>query len=75
MCIDNTQYSFESLLHFIDYNWNLPYLNQRVADANNMLNAFDFSQSPRAPWPGTPLTRNELQSVMANASLDTPDID
>ena len=73
--IVNTVFSFESVLHFIDYNWGLPLLNQRVADSNNMLTDFNFNQSPLPAWTGTPLTPAQMQNVMGNASLDTPDVD
>ncbi|MDV3278137.1 MAG: hypothetical protein LYZ69_06695 [Nitrososphaerales archaeon] len=36
-----------SLLHFIDYNWNLAPLNDRVASSNLPLDFFDFGQQPR----------------------------
>ncbi len=38
-----------SVLHFIDANWNLPFLNSRVAGATNLSCFFDFSQTPRPP--------------------------
>ena len=38
-----------SLLHFIDYNWNLPSLSPMVAEAILPLDFFDFSQTPRSP--------------------------
>lgn len=73
--IVNTPFSFESILHFIDYNWNLPLLNIRVQDANNMLGDFNFHQHRIPPWLGTTLTATELQNVMYNANLNTPDVD
>ncbi|HUI86643.1 MAG TPA: alkaline phosphatase family protein [Nitrososphaerales archaeon] len=75
--VDHAQYSFESILHFIDYNWNLNshFLNQRVADSNNMLGAFNFDQAALRPWLGTPLTLAQMRNVISNASLNTPDID
>ncbi len=40
-----------SILHFIDANWNLPWLNARVASAPSLSSCFfDFSQAPRAPF-------------------------
>jgi phospholipase C len=47
--IDHTQYSFGSILKFIEWRFNLPPLTARDAHANNLLNAFDFSQKPRPP--------------------------
>ncbi len=38
-----------SLLRFIDDNWNLPSLNENVANSNNLLDFFEFSQPPRPP--------------------------
>jgi phospholipase C len=38
-----------SLLHFVEYNWNLPRLNGLVAESNLPLEFFNFSQSPRTP--------------------------
>jgi phospholipase C len=73
--IVNTVFSFESVLHFIDYNWGMSPLNQRVAAANNMLSDFDFRQSPLASWLGAPLTQGQINNVSALAKLDTPDVD
>jgi phospholipase C len=47
--IDHTQYSFESMLKFIEWRFNLPPLTERDAHANNLLNAFDFNQKPIPP--------------------------
>jgi len=47
--IDHTQYQFESILKFIEWRFNIPPLTSRDAHANNLLNAFDFSQKPRPP--------------------------
>lgn len=38
-----------SLIHFIEDNWNLPYLNQNVAESNGLTEFFDFKSQPRAP--------------------------
>jgi len=38
-----------SILRFIDYNWNLPALNQNIANSNNLLDFFYFDGSPRPP--------------------------
>jgi phospholipase C len=45
--VDNTVYDTTSILKFIEYNYGLSALSARDAYANNMLNAFNFSQSPR----------------------------
>ena len=47
--IDHTQYEFSSMLRFSEDILNLPQLTNRDKGANNMMNAFDFSQSPRSP--------------------------
>jgi phospholipase C len=47
--IDNTQLDFTSVLKFIEENWTVPSLASRDAAANNFLEAFDFTQSPRPP--------------------------
>ena len=36
-----------SLLHFIEDNWNLPYLNQNVAQSQSLSEFFDFTSQPR----------------------------
>jgi len=38
-----------SLLHFIEDNWNLPYLNQNVAQSQTLSEFFDFTSQPRPP--------------------------
>ena len=45
--VDSTVYDATSILKFIEYNYGLSPLSSRDAYANNMLNAFDFSQAPR----------------------------
>ena len=47
--VDHTQYDFSSMLHFVEDELGLPTLTNRDKRANNMLDAFDFAQSPRAP--------------------------
>jgi len=42
--IDHTSYETVSILKFIEQRWGLPSLSSRDAAANNILNAFDFSQ-------------------------------
>jgi phospholipase C len=49
-----------SLLHFIEYNWNLPALDGLVAQSNLPLDFFDFSQAPRAPIILSPQTTYPL---------------
>jgi phospholipase C len=47
--IDHTEYEFSSMLRFAEDELGLPTLTARDAGASDMLNAFDFSQSPRPP--------------------------
>ena len=45
--IDHTQYEFASLLRLAEDNFNLPSLGVRDVTANDMMNSFDFTQSPQ----------------------------
>jgi acid phosphatase len=45
--VDHTSYETVSILKFIETRWNLVPLGRRDAAANNLLNAFDFSLTPR----------------------------
>ncbi len=47
--IDSTVLDCTSILKFIEENYDLKPLASRDAQANNLLNAFDFSQPPRSP--------------------------
>jgi phospholipase C len=49
--IDHTPYIFESTLKMMEWKFNLSTLTARDANANNLLNAFDFTQKPRPPTP------------------------
>jgi phospholipase C len=60
--IDHTQYSFESILKLIEWRFSLPPLTARDAHANNLLNAFDFSQKPRPPHI-IPLSQAQLDAI------------
>jgi phospholipase C len=46
--VDHTQAEFSSVLKFIETNWGLPNLTDRDKAAADMMQDFDFSQSPRA---------------------------
>lgn len=52
--VDNTVLEHNSILKFIEYNWDLAPLSTRDANANNFLGAFNFEAGPRAaeflPW-------------------------
>ncbi|HLZ59363.1 MAG TPA: alkaline phosphatase family protein [Ktedonosporobacter sp.] len=47
--IDHTQYEFSSMLRFAEQTLDLPTMSARDKGANDMMGAFDFGQSPRAP--------------------------
>ncbi len=47
--IDHTQFEFSSMLRFAEDELGLPTLTNRDKRANNMMDAFDFTQSPRSP--------------------------
>jgi hypothetical protein len=47
--ISHTTYEFSSVLKFIEERFGLTALTARDADANDMLDSFDFGQSPLAP--------------------------
>lgn len=58
--VDGTLYDVTSILKFIESNYGLPALSARDEKANNMLNAFNFTQAPRKP---PELISNEIQNV------------
>lgn len=60
--LDHTVYDFESTLKFIEWRFGLPPLTQRDSGANNLLNAFDFGQSP-APPHVIPLTSVQMATI------------
>jgi phospholipase C len=47
--VDQTTYEFSSVLRFIEETFNLPSLGRRDATANDLMNAFNFTQQPLAP--------------------------
>lgn len=47
--VSETLLSHLSIIHFIDYNWNLPALNNYVQSSNLPLDMFYFNGPPRAP--------------------------
>jgi len=60
--IDHTQYEFESMLKFMEWRFDLPSLTPRDTNANNLLNAFNFTQRPLSPNP-IPITANDLATL------------
>jgi phospholipase C len=47
--VNSTFFSHSSVLKFVEDNWNLPSLTTHDANANDMMDVFDFSQTPKAP--------------------------
>ncbi|HEV3275224.1 MAG TPA: alkaline phosphatase family protein [Terriglobia bacterium] len=47
--ISHTQYEFSSFLKFVEERYSLPPLTERDANANDMLDSFDFTQNPLPP--------------------------
>jgi phospholipase C len=47
--VDHTQFDLTSPLKLIETKFGLPALTQRDANSNNMLDCFNFSQTPRPP--------------------------
>jgi phospholipase C len=45
--VEHTFLSHSSILKFIEDNWGLPALTARDAGANNIMDAFDFTQTPK----------------------------
>jgi phospholipase C len=66
--IDHMQYQFESMLKFIEWRFSLQPLTERDLHANNLLNAFDFSQKPLPPHV-VPLTGAELSAIRPYINL------
>jgi len=77
--ISHTTYEFSSVLKFIEENFGLPSLTQRDAQANDMMDSFDFSQSPLPPLylqqracPVTSATNLHFGNVVVNQSRTLP---
>ena len=49
--VDHTEAEFSSVLRFIEDNWGLTQLTKRDRRADNLAEAFDFTQEPRPPDP------------------------
>jgi hypothetical protein len=70
-----TLLSHISLLHFVEYNWNLPPLNGPVAQSNLPLDFFNFSQTRRPPIIlHPPIIYPIPLQTQPSASLPNPDI-
>lgn len=69
----HTQYEFASVLKFAEETFGLPSLTQRDASANDMMDAFNFTQTPLPPLVLT--TRVCPASTTVAAPAGIPDLD
>jgi phospholipase C len=70
--VDKTQYEYASFLRFAEDRLGLQPLTRRDRDANNLMNAFDFTQPPRPPFTLQPLEL-PLGADTASTNLDYDD--
>jgi phospholipase C len=63
--ISHTQYEASSVLKFIEERFNLPFMTERDANANDMLDSFDFNQTPLPPLTLPIRTCPVIQSSLA----------
>lgn len=63
--ISHLQAEFSSLALFVEKNWSLPSLGARdaLASTSDLLDLFDFSQSPLAPYIQSPITAPSMLGV------------
>ena len=66
--ISHSRYGFESVLKFIETNWRLQSLTARDSLANNLMDAFNFSQSPLSPLILQSRNCNNLTGAVLNES-------
>ena len=66
--ISHNRYGFESVLKFIETNWRLQSLTARDSLANNLMDAFNFSQSPLSPLILQTRNCNNLTGAVLNES-------
>ena len=66
--ISHSRYGFESVLKFIETNWRLQSLTARDSLANNLMDAFNFSQSPLSPLILQTRNCNNLTGAVLNES-------
>ena len=77
--IDHTQYEFASFLKLAEHVFNLPSLGTRDVKANDMMNSFDFNQTPQPPLiepanfigPTNPVTLSTMQSDTLSSNQET----
>ena len=66
--VSNTVMSHASILAFIDYNWQMPALNELVSFSNLPLDMFDFT----TPYPGGQIARQPLQLSSSLSGMLSP---
>ncbi len=72
--ISQTQYEFGSILKYIEKNWNLPSLGTSDQRANSIIDAFDYSQSPRQ-FVSIPSSLSKSYFLHKKPSFRPPDTD
>ncbi|MGA9968460.1 MAG: alkaline phosphatase family protein [Terriglobales bacterium] len=70
--VSHTQYEFSSVLNFIEKRFDLPALTSRDAQANDMLDSFDFNQTPQ---PSLLLQPRTCQEMGPGAGVDKVAVD
>ncbi len=75
--IDHTQYSFESILKFIEWNWGFSYSNARIQYANNIQSSFNFSIRYANPPTIIPMNSSYAASLISGGdpANGSPDVD
>jgi phospholipase C len=73
--VSHTQYEFGSLLKFTESTFGLPSLGTTDARANNITDAFDFKQSPRAFVPIKLLHKNHDRTYFLNRPPSNTPVD
>ena len=68
--IDHTQYEYSSMLRFAEDQLGLPTMTGRDKAADNMMGAFDFTQTPRDPLLLEQRTCSKNATVYQNAAYD-----
>jgi phospholipase C len=64
-----------SLIRFVEYNWNLPTLNELIAESELPLDFFNFSQTPRTPIVlARPFIYPIPLQTQSSASLSNPSV-
>jgi len=69
----HTQYEFASVLKFAEKTFGLPPLTKRDAQANDMMDAFNFSQNPLNPLVLNTRTCKQSMKHISQKDMDDPD--